>query len=86
MDNARALFERALNATSAAAAPKLWDAFLAFEYRHGKLPAALAIQVRHRREAARSQSQDSAAGELWMRHQISSDAPPINRSAGCHVS
>lgn len=45
MDNARALFERALIATPAPAAAKLWDAFLAFEYRHGKLPAALAIQV-----------------------------------------
>lgn len=52
MDNARALFERALNATSAAAAPKLWDAFLAFEYRHGKLPAALAIQVGYQLESA----------------------------------
>ena len=45
MDNARALFERALTAATAEGAPQLWDRFLAFEYEHGSLPAALAVQV-----------------------------------------
>lgn len=45
MDNARALFERALTAATPAGAPRLWDRFLAFEHEHGSLAAALAIQV-----------------------------------------
>lgn len=45
MDNARALFERALTAATPEGAPKLWDRFLAFEYEHGSLAAALAVQV-----------------------------------------
>lgn len=45
MDNARALFERALTAATPGGAPRLWDRFLAFEYEHGSLPAALAVQA-----------------------------------------
>ena len=46
MDNARALFERALTAAPTDEALKLWDRFLAFEYEHGTLSAALAVQAR----------------------------------------
>ena len=45
MDNARALFERALTAATPGGGPRLWDRFLAFEHEHGSLAAALAIQV-----------------------------------------
>lgn len=45
MDNARALFERALTAATPEGAPRLWNRFLGFEHEHGSLPAALAIQV-----------------------------------------
>ncbi len=45
MDNARALFERALTAATPEGAPRLWDAFLAFEHEHGSLDAVLAVQV-----------------------------------------